>query len=129
MFIRCDRGWKQTKWASVGGRLFGVAVLFAGLTACGGGGGGGGSDDVDLRAAYDRINQECMTYSDVEKAVGRPADEAPHSGQRNWYSGNQALYVGFAQRGAKPAVISGVTWNVVPGGELVKGFEIECGDV
>ncbi|MFC3685895.1 hypothetical protein [Hydrogenophaga luteola] len=104
-------------------------VLVGGLSACGGGGGGGSSDDVDLRAAYDRINQKCMTYSDVEKAVGRSPDEAPHSGRRNWYSGNQQLFVTFAERDPKPAVVNAVSWNEVPGSELVKGFEVECGDL
>lgn len=128
MFVRCDQGLKQAKRSFVKGRLALAAVLSASLAACGGGG-GDSSDAVDLRAAYDRVNRACMTYSDVEKAVGRPADEAPHSGQRNWFSGNQQLYVTFAQRDPKPAVVSGVAWNEVPGGELVKGFEIECGDV
>lgn len=106
-----------------------AGLLIAGMSACGGGGGGDSSDEVDLRAAYDRINCACMTYSDVEKAVGRSADEAPHSGRRTWVSGNQQLFVTFAEREQRPAVISGVTWNVVPGGELDKSFSIECGDV
>lgn len=56
MFFRCDQGLKQTKRSFVKVRLALAAVLSASLAACGGGGGGDGSDDVDLRAAYDRIN-------------------------------------------------------------------------
>jgi hypothetical protein len=124
-----SRGWMERGVGRTMVRLGAVTALAAGLTACGGEGGGDSSDDVDLRAAYDRINRSCMTYSDVEKAVGRSADEAPHSGRRNWVSGNQQLFVTFAERDPKPAVISGVTWNVVPGGELDKSFSIECGNV
>lgn len=122
-------GWVKRSSPRTTVKLAMAGLLIAGISACGGGGGGDSSDDLDLRAAYDRINRSCMTYSDVEKAVGRPADEAPDSGRRNWASGNQQLFVTFAERDPKPAVISGVTWNVVPGGELDKNFSIECGTV
>lgn len=129
MISQHDQGLKQTRGINVVGRFALVVVLSAVLGACGGGSGGDSSDDVDLRASYDRINQECMTYSDVERAVGRAADEAPDRGRRNWTSGNQRLYVTFAEIGSNSAVISGVTWDEVPGGELVKSFPIECGGV
>jgi hypothetical protein len=107
-------------------RLALAAVLTAGLAACGGG--GGGSDDVDLRAAYDRINRDCMTYTDVEKAVGRTADEAPNAGRRNWRSGNQQLFVTFGPgNSASGTFYAGtVTWNLIGSQELVRDFFGEC---
>lgn len=99
-----------------------AGLLIAGLSACGGGGGGDSSDDVDLRAAYDRINRTCMTFADVDAAVGRPADEVPNSGLKRWESGNQRLTVTFAELRSGVSVSNGVTWNEVPGRELSKDF-------
>lgn len=127
MFVQCDQGLKQTKRSFVTGRLALAAVLSASLAACGGGGGGDSSDDGDLRAAYDRINRDCMTYADVERAVGRQADEAPTAGRRRWNSGDENLTVIFAQLRSGTYVASSTNWDVVPGGELEKGFGIECG--
>jgi hypothetical protein len=101
-----------------------AAVLTAGLAACGGG--GGGSDDVDLRAAYDRINRACMTISDVEKAVGVPPTSAPNDGNRIWTSGDQRLQVQFTPLDSL-IVAGAVTWDLIPGQQLTKGFGIqEC---
>jgi hypothetical protein len=112
-------------------RLGAATVLAAGLTACGGGGGGDSSDDVDLRAAYDRINRDCMTIAEVERAVGRSADETPSNSRRRWVSGNQSLSVTFAQLNSitfnsGTFVANGATWDIVPGGELEKGFQLNC---
>lgn len=98
-------------------------VLVGGLSACGGGGGGGNSDDVDLRAAYDRLNQECMTYADVDRAVGRSPDEVPHAYMRRWRSGNQTLTVNFALTRSGGYVPNSVAWDEVPGGELERGLD------
>lgn len=115
----CGRGLKRL--------IVGAAVALT-LAACGGGG-GGGSGDGDLRAAYDRINRACMTYSDIDQAVGSPANEMPSAGRRRWTAGNQDLTVIFAQLRSGTYVASSTTWNIVPGGELEKGFEIECGGI
>jgi len=123
MFVRCDQGLKQAKRSFVKGHLALAAVLSASLAACGGGGGGDGSDDVDLRAAYDRINQNCMTYADVDRAVGRSPDEVPHAFLRRWRSGNQTLTATFAVLSSGGYVSNGVDWDEVPGGELERNFD------
>ncbi len=102
-------------------RLAWAAVLTAGLAACGGG--GGGSDDVDLRAAYDRINRDCMTIADVEKAVGVPPTSAPNDGNRIWTSGNQRLQVQFTKLDS--LIVAGVaSWNLIPSQSIEKAFDI-----
>lgn len=103
-----------------------AGLLIAGLSACGGGGGGDSSDDVDLRAAYDRINRDCMTYADVEKTVGRPADNSPHSETSHWVAGNERVTVYFVPLGSGKYVISSAFWRKTPGSELEKQFRIEC---
>lgn len=123
MFVRCNQGLKQTKRFFVKGRLALAAVLSASLAACGGGGGGDGSDGVDLRAAYDRLNQDCMTYADVDRVVGRSPDEVPHAYMRRWRSGNQTLTVNFALTRSGGYVPNSVVWDQVPGGELERGFD------
>jgi hypothetical protein len=106
-----------------------AGLLIAGLSACGGGGGGDSSDDVNLRAAYDRINRDCMTYSDIDRAVGRTADETPNAGRRRWVSGNENLTVLFTSLRSGTQVAGVAIWDIVPGGELEKAFGIECGDL
>ncbi len=101
-------------------RLALAAVLTAGLAACGGG--GGGSDDVDLRAAYDRINRTCMTHSDVVNAVGVEPSSAPNNENRIWRSGDQRLFVTFAVVDSGVFVINGAQWVLLPANELEKGF-------
>lgn len=100
-----------------------AGLLIAGMSACGGGGGGDSSDDVDLRAAYDRINRSCMTFADVDKAIGRPADDVPSAGRKRWESGNQRLSVTFAVLSSGLSVSNGVTWTELPGRELSKDFD------
>lgn len=110
--------------------IYGVAlkltlsgVLAASLSACGGGSGGDSSDDVDLRAAYDRLNQNCMTYADVDRAVGRSPDEVPHAFLRRWRSGNQTLTATFVVLRSGEYVSNGIDWDEVPGGELERNFD------
>ncbi len=103
-------------------RLALAAVLTAGLAACGGG--GGGSDDVDLRAAYDRINRACMTIAEVESAVGVPATDTPNDGNRIWTSGNQRLAVFFVPTDTTN-VAGVVKWDLIPGQQLEKRLEIQ----
>jgi hypothetical protein len=103
-------------------RLTVGTALAVTLAACGGG--GGGSGDGDLRAAYDRINRACMTHSDVEQAVGSAATSAPNDGNRIWTSGNQRLQVQFTQLDSG-TVAGAVTWDLIPGQQLTKGFRIE----
>ncbi len=108
-------------------RMGAGGVLAVGLAACGGGGGDGDSGDVDLRAAYDRINRNCMTYADVDNAIGRSADETPTASRRRWVSGNQNLTVLFTELNSGTYVVGVAIWNIVPGGELEKRFQFECG--
>lgn len=115
---RVKRGIARTKV-----KLALAGLLIAGLSACGGGGGGDSSDDVDLRAAYDRINRNCMTHADVEKAVGVSPSSSPNSGRRNWTAGNQRLDVTFARLDNGVYVSNGVQWRIIAGEELEKGFD------
>lgn len=101
--------------------LSGVAALA--LSACGGGGGSDSLDgNLDLRAAYDRII-EGMNHADVDRAVGAPSKN-PENSTRKWESGNQFLTVGFAELNSGEWIVNGVNWNVVPGGELSKSFDV-----
>lgn len=100
--------------------LGGTAALV--LAACGGG--GGGDDDgaaLDLRAAYDRV-QEGMDHEEVNKAVGgTPLDVSDFS--RVWRSGNQSLYVSFDKLRSGEFYVVGVQWSQIGGGELTETFD------
>lgn len=90
------------------------------LAACGGGGGDDDGAALDLRAAYDRV-QEGMDHEEVNKAVGgAPIDVSDVS--RGWSSGNQRLYVDFDIPRPGEFYVVGVQWKQIGGGELTKTF-------
>lgn len=125
-------GQRKSGWVKRGSprttvKLAMAGLLIAGLSACGGGGGGDSSDDVDLRAAYDRIDRDCMTYVDVEKVIGRPADNSPNKETSHWESGNERITIYFVPLGSGKYVIGTAFWRKTPGRELEKQFRIECG--
>jgi hypothetical protein len=95
------------------------------LVGCGGGG-GSGSEDVDLRAVYDKV-QACMTPTDVERLVGMAPSSSGSSGSRTWDSGNQRLFLSAARLDSGAFVVSALQWDLIGGGYLSKGFDIECG--
>lgn len=106
------------RWA-----LGGTAALA--LAACGGGGGGDDSDEIDLRAAYDRV-VEGMTIAQVIRAVGRdPSETSPVStgiGSMLWIDGKgQQLNVGI---GDTSRTTTWVVWTRLtsPATSLRKSF-------
>ncbi len=105
-------------------RLLGRLVLggTAGLAlaACGGGGGDDDSEDIDLRAAYDRVG-EGMTRSEVVRAVGREPDSTTSDATMNWGENGQVLWVDISELTGRTYW---VRWDslVVPYGSLRKDF-------
>jgi hypothetical protein len=77
-------------------RLLGRLVLggTAGLAlaACGGGGGGDDSDEINIRAAYDRV-VEGMTRAQVVRAVGREPNSVSSGETLRWSENGQQLGV------------------------------------
>ena len=103
-------------------RMGAGGVLTVGLVACGGGGGGSESDDIDLRAAYDRIVAG-MSEKDVIRAVGREPNGVDIR-RYDWSDGNgQLLLVRFLSDDS--GIVSSVDWNklTVPTGSLNKRFD------
>ena len=87
-----------------------------------GGGGGSESDDIDLRAAYDRIVAG-MSEKDVIRAVGREPNGVDIR-RYDWSDGNgQLLLVRFLSDDS--GIVSSVDWNklTVPTGSLNKRFD------
>jgi hypothetical protein len=67
-------------------------TALAALAACGGGGGGDDSDEIDLRAAYDRV-VEGMSAAQVIRAVGREPNSTSSDGTMYWSENGQQLDV------------------------------------
>ncbi len=66
-------------------RMGAGGVLAVGLAACGGGG-GDDSDDIDLRAAYDKI-VDGMTRADAIRIVGRNPNSESSDRTMYWSDG------------------------------------------
>lgn len=82
---------KMTRRQMVAGSVLGGVTMV--LSACGGGGGGGSSsDEIDLVAAYERV-EACMTYDQVVEAVGVRPNEHDSENTMKWEHGGYYLLV------------------------------------
>jgi len=116
---RQQKPWTRRRMATAG--MLSMAAVF--VSGCLGGGGGGDSDDgVDLRAAYDRI-QEGMSHADVARAVGVQPSNPENKFTQYWNSGSQNMTVTFADWGEQGWLVGGVRWyQVGHAGDLTKTF-------
>ena len=85
------------------------------LSACIGGGGDSSSDDVDLLAAYEKI-EGCMDRNDLIRVVGMAPNDVDASNTMIWEAGKYRLMV-FLQLWDSGLYIASTKYLIGPGAD------------
>jgi hypothetical protein len=85
------------------------------LSACIGGGGDSSSDDVDLLAAYEKI-EGCMDRNDLIRVVGMAPNDVDASNTMIWETGKYRLMV-FLQLWDSGLYIASTKYLIGPGAD------------